>query len=104
MTASAISTEPAEQKSSSRWLLPVIMLVAFSIRLVVVFFTYRGLPDADKFYEQFGWEEGWVARARARSSTGFGWAPATRGAAATARAPRIDSRPSGRRIVNPPVG
>ncbi|MGA2634810.1 MAG: hypothetical protein ABSF16_11285 [Terracidiphilus sp.] len=70
MTASAISTEPAEQKSSSRWLLPVIMLVAFSIRLVVVFFTYRGLPDADKFYEQFGWEEGWVARALA-SGHGF---------------------------------
>ncbi len=70
MTTSTDSIPPAEQKDSSRWLLAVIILVAFSIRLVVVFFTYRGLPDADKFYEQFGWEEGWVARALA-SGHGF---------------------------------
>jgi hypothetical protein len=41
----------------------VIILIAFSIRLVVVCFTYRDLPDADKFYEKFGWETGWIARA-----------------------------------------
>ena len=33
--------------------------------MVVVFFTYRSLPDADKFYEAFGWEMGWIARALA---------------------------------------
>lgn len=38
--------------------------------MVVVLFTYRDLPDADKFYEQFGWEMGWIARALA-SGHGF---------------------------------
>jgi len=60
----------ALEKSSSRWLLPLIILAAFAIRMVVVFFTYRDLPDADKFYERFGWEMGWVARALA-SGHGF---------------------------------
>jgi 4-amino-4-deoxy-L-arabinose transferase-like glycosyltransferase len=63
-------TAQAEQKASSRWLLPIIILSAFAIRLVVVCFTYRGLPDADKYYEQFGWEMGWIARALA-SGHGF---------------------------------
>lgn len=44
--------------------LPAI-LTAFAIRLIVVVFTYRSLPDADKFYEAFGWEMGWIARALA---------------------------------------
>ena len=61
---------PAEQLGLSRWLLPIIILVAFTIRLVVVCFTYRDLPDADKYYEQFGWEMGWIARALA-SGHGF---------------------------------
>ena len=56
-------------KSLLRRLVPVV-LVAFSIRLIVVFFTYRDLPDADKFYEAFGWEMGWIARALA---TGHGF-------------------------------
>jgi hypothetical protein len=38
--------------------------------MIVVFFTFRGLPDADKFYEAFGWEMGWIARALA---TGHGF-------------------------------
>jgi len=59
-----------EQKSTSRLLLPVTILAAFAIRLVVVCFTYRDLPDANKFYEQFGWEMGWIARALA-SGHGF---------------------------------
>jgi 4-amino-4-deoxy-L-arabinose transferase-like glycosyltransferase len=46
-------------------MLPGIILSAFAIRLVVVFFNYRGLPDADKYYEQFGWEMGWIARSLA---------------------------------------
>ncbi len=46
------------------------MLVAFAIRMIVVVFYYRQLPDADKFYEQFGWEVGWVARSLA-SGHGF---------------------------------
>ncbi len=33
-------------------------------------FTYRTLPDADKYYEAFGWEMGWIARALA-SGHGF---------------------------------
>lgn len=62
-------TVQAEQKNTVRTLLPVI-LAAFAIRLVVVCFGYRDLPDADKFYEQFGWEMGWIARAMA-SGHGF---------------------------------
>jgi 4-amino-4-deoxy-L-arabinose transferase-like glycosyltransferase len=50
--------------------LPLIVLAAFLIRLVVVCFTYKDLPDADKFYEAFGWEMGWIARALA-SGHGF---------------------------------
>ena len=70
MPTSAGHIVRAGQKGSSRWLLPVIILAAFAIRLVVVCFTYRDLPDADKFYEQFGWEMGWIARALA-SGHGF---------------------------------
>ena len=47
-----------------------VVLAAFAVRLVVVCFTYRDLPDADKFYEAFGWEMGWIARALA-SGHGF---------------------------------
>jgi 4-amino-4-deoxy-L-arabinose transferase-like glycosyltransferase len=50
--------------------LPVIILLALAIRLVVVCFTFCCLPDANKFYEQFGWEMGWIARALA-SGHGF---------------------------------
>jgi len=57
-----------ENKKLSR--LPLFILAAFLIRLIVVFFTYKDLPDADKFYEAFGWEMGWIARALA-SGHGF---------------------------------
>jgi 4-amino-4-deoxy-L-arabinose transferase-like glycosyltransferase len=60
----------ASDEGASRWLLPLTILVAFCIRMVVVCFNYRDLPDADKFYEQFGWEMGWIARALA-SGHGF---------------------------------
>jgi 4-amino-4-deoxy-L-arabinose transferase-like glycosyltransferase len=46
------------------------IITAFAVRLIVVVFTYRDLPDADKFYEAFGWEMGWIARALA-SGHGF---------------------------------
>jgi 4-amino-4-deoxy-L-arabinose transferase-like glycosyltransferase len=46
-----------------RWQLSYVVLAAFAIRLIVVIFYYRQLPDADQYYEQFGWEVGWVARA-----------------------------------------
>ena len=59
-----------EQKATSWPLLPITILAAFAIRLVVVFLSYRDLPDADKLYEQFGWEIGWIARALA-SGHGF---------------------------------
>lgn len=55
--------------------------VAFMLRMIVVFFTYRDLPDADKFYESFGWEMGWIARALASghgfSSPYFPWSGPT---------------------------
>ena len=38
--------------------------------MIVVVATYRDIPDADKFYERFGWEMGWIARALA-SGHGF---------------------------------
>jgi hypothetical protein len=59
-----------EQTAAPRRLLSIIVLAAFAIRLIVVLFTYRDLPDADKFYERFGWEMGWIARALA---TGHGF-------------------------------
>jgi 4-amino-4-deoxy-L-arabinose transferase-like glycosyltransferase len=46
------------------------MLVALAIRMVVVYFYFRDLPDANLHYEQFGWEMGWIARALA-SGHGF---------------------------------
>ena len=58
-------TAQQAQSETNRWLIPGIVLAAFIIRLVVVCFNYRDLPDADKFYEQFGWEMGWIARAMA---------------------------------------
>jgi 4-amino-4-deoxy-L-arabinose transferase-like glycosyltransferase len=60
---------PVREKSWLRQLLPVFA-VAMAIRLIVVVFTYRDLPDADKHYEAFGWEMGWIARALA-SGHGF---------------------------------
>ena len=63
-------TMQAKQKTSFALRLPFIILAAFVIRLVVVCLTYRDLPDADKFYEAFGWEMGWIARALA-SGQGF---------------------------------
>lgn len=50
--------------------LALSVAVAFALRMVVVLFTYRDLPDADKLYERFGWEMGWIARALA-SGHGF---------------------------------
>ncbi|MGO9325400.1 MAG: hypothetical protein ACLP07_12640 [Terracidiphilus sp.] len=63
---------PAAQQEPAGWLRQILpaMAVALAIRLVVVFFTYRDLPDADKHYEAFGWEMGWIARALA---TGHGF-------------------------------
>ena len=43
----------------------LVVGAGFLIRMIVVLFTYRDLPDADKLYERFGWEMGWVARALA---------------------------------------
>ncbi len=80
MPISTTHTPRAQQKCAA-WLLPAIVLAAFAIRMVVVCFTYRGLPDADKFYEQFGWEMGWIARALASghgySSPYFPWSGPT---------------------------
>jgi len=48
----------------------LIIIAAFAVRMLVVCFTYKSLPDSDKFYEAFGWEMGWIARALA---TGHGF-------------------------------
>src|SRR5580693_8065232 len=53
----------AKPRTAVRWQLSYVVLAAFAIRLIVVIFYYRQLPDADQYYEQFGWEVGWVARA-----------------------------------------
>ena len=65
----AVESETAAKFAWVRTLLPVV-LTALAIRLIVVYFYYRDLPDADQYYEQFGWEVGWVARALA-SGHGF---------------------------------
>lgn len=59
----------AERQGWLKQILPA-MGVALAIRLVVVAFVFRTLPDADKHYEAFGWEMGWIARALA---TGHGF-------------------------------
>ena len=63
-------TEPGLEPKSPARLLAMIVLAALVIRLIVVYFYFRQLPDADQNYEQFGWEAGWVARALA-SGHGF---------------------------------
>jgi 4-amino-4-deoxy-L-arabinose transferase-like glycosyltransferase len=55
---------PAAKYNWLRQLAPP-MMVAFAIRMIVVYFYYRQLPDANLRYEQFGWEVGWVARSLA---------------------------------------
>ncbi len=50
---------------NTRTRLLLIVLAAFAARLILVCLTYKDLPDADKFYERFGWEMGWIARALA---------------------------------------
>ena len=81
MVPKSLRNAKDEQNPSSRRLLPLIVLSAFAIRLIVVFFTYRELPDADKLYERFGWEMGWIARALASghgfSSPYFPWSGPT---------------------------
>lgn len=64
------SAARAEKASLFRAQVPLAILAAFAIRLLIVIFTYRDLPDADKHFEAFGWEMGWVARALA-SGHGF---------------------------------
>jgi 4-amino-4-deoxy-L-arabinose transferase-like glycosyltransferase len=62
----------ADQTRSFRFLLPLIVFAAFSIRLVAVCFVYRDLPHAEEYlsHPQFGFEMGWIARALA-SGHGF---------------------------------
>ena len=61
--------------------LALIVGAALAARMLLVFFTYRDLPDADKLYERFGWEMGWIARAIASghgfSSPYFPWSGPT---------------------------
>jgi len=48
-----------------------MVAAAWLIRMTVVAFVFRGLPDPARGFEQFGWEMGWVARSIA---TGHGFA------------------------------
>lgn len=66
----ACSQERPDQEPVPWVRLAVIVGVAFALRMVVVVFTYRDVPDADKLYERFGWEMGWIARSLA-SGHGF---------------------------------
>jgi 4-amino-4-deoxy-L-arabinose transferase-like glycosyltransferase len=72
MATPAVHAAQAEQSRPPRWLLPVIILVALAIRMVVVLFTFRELPYAERYlsHDQFGWEMGWISRALA-SGHGF---------------------------------
>ena len=72
MTPETLQASPVMPAKKSSWVQQVLpaMLTALAIRMVVVYFYYRQLPDADQYYEQFGWEVGWVARALA-SGHGF---------------------------------
>lgn len=65
MALTTVRAEAGNERTRRYWQLFVIVAAAFAVRMVVVFFTYRDLPDADQFYERFGWEVGWVARALA---------------------------------------
>ena len=86
MASVAVRPPKVDEKAASslsvclRTVLPAVA-VAFAIRLLVVWFTYRSLPDADKHYEAFGWEMGWIARALASghgfSSPYFPWSGPT---------------------------
>ena len=73
MTSEILQAKPLTPVKPTSWLrqvFPAILTAASAIRMVVVYFYYRQLPDADQYYEQFGWEVGWVARALA-SGHGF---------------------------------
>jgi len=59
-----------QQLEASRWLVPFVFLVAFAVRLAVVFFLCRGIARSDWRFQQFGGEVGWVARSLA-SGHGF---------------------------------
>ena len=76
----AAPTAARKTLKSLTWLFSLVG-IAFAIRLVVVLLTYRELPDADKLYERFGWEMGWIARAIASghgfSSPYFPWSGPT---------------------------
>lgn len=69
-TSPASAEVETESRTSVRKQLFFIVAAGFLVRLIVVLFTYRDLPDADKLYERFGWEMGWIARALA---TGHGF-------------------------------
>lgn len=68
-TVTASGVQEGRAATSRRALVGAIF-AAFLIRMVVVCCVYRYLPDADKLYERFGWETGWIARALA-SGHGF---------------------------------
>jgi 4-amino-4-deoxy-L-arabinose transferase-like glycosyltransferase len=68
--AALLSSRDSSTAGSPRNLLPLIILLALTVRLIVAFFYVHELLDVDKFYEQFGWEVGWIARALA-SGRGF---------------------------------
>jgi 4-amino-4-deoxy-L-arabinose transferase-like glycosyltransferase len=70
MATLAAPVTDSEKDAPRRHALAWAVCVGFAIRLVVICFYFRQLPDAKLNYEQFGWEVGWVARALA-SGHGF---------------------------------
>ncbi|MFZ0306501.1 MAG: glycosyltransferase family 39 protein [Terracidiphilus sp.] len=77
--------QPGDETEANRALtrrtIALAIGLGFAIRMVIVVLTFRDLPDADKLYERFGWEMGWIARALASghgfSSPYFPWSGPT---------------------------
>ena len=59
-----------QQLEVSRWLVPFVFLVAFAVRLAVVFYLFRGIAGSDMHFQHLGGEVGNVARSLA-SGRGF---------------------------------
>jgi len=61
--ASEEATGPADRSQpSSIGLVLLMVAAALAIRLIVVAFVFRDLPDPARHYERFGNEVGWIAR------------------------------------------
>jgi 4-amino-4-deoxy-L-arabinose transferase-like glycosyltransferase len=56
------NSSPGSREQSPARLLALVVGVALAIRLIVVAFIFRGLPDPADHFQSFGEEVGWIAR------------------------------------------